>query len=445
MRKYTLLLLLLLGLLQSEARLVDSWPLVVRNNTEVVFTLVLENEPLLKEPEKLTLQYVQMDAVRANGKNFGRGYDKINFKIDGNTITTAPIRIVGETEHSLRLVSPGPSGKLGKDAVIHAFHHIYAVEPDFFRLKPFRVNFHASSKLLGEQQPATPVHYLATLRQRGCDFVFYSSPDLAAARKAIQDFQFNSEMVVLPAEEVFIPSQSARLLALNPSSSILNWFKENGKAAVEAEIAKTDATSAVATTNVLVDAGRRANAFMVVEHPNDRMEGFPYLPKPETDAILAGRHYDAFEAVGGPRANLDIAQYFELCNHGPRVPAVGGTGLCQFSELGSATTVVLAESNSLDDIYAAIRNCNAIPLYQPPATYRRACTDLRRGRYAAFLVRYVFSRDHDRLCRTEGDAMLAILNGPKEGDAPDAQAKAAETLKNSSGNYGRWLDKYWAK
>ena len=445
MRKYTLLLLLLLGLMQVEARLVDSWPLVVRNNSEVVFTLVLENEPLLNEPEKLTLQYVQMDAVRANGKNFGRSYDKINFKIDGNTITTAPIRIVGETEHSLRLVSPGPDGKLGKTAVVHAFHHIYALEPDFFRLKPFRVNFHASSKLLGEQQLPSAAHYLATYRQRGYDFVFFSSPDLAAVQKTIQDFPFKTEMSILSAEEVFIPGQSARLLALNPSSSVHNWFKDNGKAAVETELAKTAASPAVATTNVLVDAGRRANAFMVVEHPNDRAEGFPYLPKPEIDAILIGRHYDAFESIGGPRASLDIAQYFELCNHGTRIPAVGGTGLCTFADFSRNVTVVLAESNSLDDIYAAVRACNAIPFYQPPSTYRRACTDLRRGRYAAFLIRYVFPRDHDRLCRAEGDAMLAILNPPKEGDAPDLKDKAAETLKNASGLYDKWIEKYWQK
>ena len=160
MKKYTLLLFLLIGLMQAEARLLDSWPRVVRNNSEVVFTLVLADEPILKEPEKLTLQYVQMDAVRANGKNYGRGYDKINFKINGNTITTDPIRIVGETEHTVRLVTPGPSGKLGKDAVVIAHHHVYAVDPDFFRLKPFRVNFHASSQLLGEQQPASPAHYL---------------------------------------------------------------------------------------------------------------------------------------------------------------------------------------------------------------------------------------------------------------------------------------------
>ena len=144
-----------------------------------------------------------------------------------------------------------------------AHHHVYAVDPDFFRLKPFRVNFHASSQLLGEQQPASPAHYFATLRQRGNDIIFYTSPDLAAAQKAIKDFQFKTEMAILPAEEVFIPSQSAKLLALNPSSSVLNWFKENGKAAVEAEMAKTAASTAIATTNVLVDAGRRANAFMV--------------------------------------------------------------------------------------------------------------------------------------------------------------------------------------
>ena len=445
MKKYTFLILLLIGLMQVEARLLDSWPRVVRNNSEVVFTLVLADEPILKEPEKLTLQYVQMDAVRANGKNYGRGYDKINFKINGNTITTDPIRIVGETEHTVRLVTPGPSGKLGKDAVVIAHHHVYAVDPDFFRLKPFRVNFHASSKLLGEQQPASAAHYLATLRQRGYDFVFFSSPDLAAAQKAIQDFPFKTDMKILPAEEVFIPSQSARLLALNPSESILNWFNANGKAAVEAELAKSAAAPSVVTTNVLVDAGRRANAFMVVEHPNDRMEGFPYLPKPEIDAILANRHYDAFEAIGGPRANLDIAQYFELCNRGPRVPAVGGTGLCPFSEISRNATIVLAESDSLDDIYAAVRACNAVPYFQPPQTYRRACCDLRRGRYTAFLIRYVFSIDHDRLCRFEGDAMLTILNPPKDGDAPDLKDKAAETLKNSSGFYGKWLEKYWAK
>ena len=172
MRKYTLLLLLLLGLMHAEARLLDSWPRVVRNNSEVVFTLVLADEPILKEPEKLTLQYVQMDAVRANGKNYGRGYDKIAYKLEGNGLTTAPIRIVGETEHTVRLVTPGPSGKLGKDAVVIAHHHVYAVEPDFFRLKPYRVNFHAASKLLGEQQPASSAHYFATLRQRGNDIVF---------------------------------------------------------------------------------------------------------------------------------------------------------------------------------------------------------------------------------------------------------------------------------
>ena len=43
------------------------------------------------------------------------------------------------------------------------------------------------------------------------------------------------------------------------------------------------------------------------------------------------------------------------------------------------------------------------------------------------------------------DAMLALLDPPKEGDAPDLKDKAAETLKNSAGLYDKWLEKYWAK
>lgn len=118
----------------SFSKLVDSWPLVVKQDSMVQFTFVLEDEPMLQTPEKLTLQYVQADSVRESGKAFGGAFNKIEFQIEGNKLITKPIKIIGETIHTLRLVSPDAQGKF-RNPKVHGIHFVYSLADDLFQLR----------------------------------------------------------------------------------------------------------------------------------------------------------------------------------------------------------------------------------------------------------------------------------------------------------------------
>jgi len=426
----------------SFSKLVDSWPLVVKQDSMVQFTFVLEDEPMLQTPEKLTLQYVQADSVRESGKAFGGAFNKIEFQIEGNKLITKPIKIIGETIHTLRLVSPDAQGKF-RNPKVHGIHFVYSLADDLFQLRPYRGSIHTVLNFPTEAEQLQPHKLIAQLRHSGYDFACIADNDLDKAKNAIAGFPFKTDFTLIPAEEVFIPGKSAKLLAINPNTSVGKWIAGNPNELLKAieneanslKIDSKEFTEQVATTHAIIKKIKQENALAILVHPNHGQDDFPYLPRPAIDAILNARQYDALQVAGGPKVDLDFTDYYELCASGPRVPAVGGPGFVPQADLARSITVVLAKSNSASDIMSAIKSGHVAAVFQPPATYRRIAADFRLGHYFAFLLRYYFPKLNGTY-RSEADAFNKIL------DANDEQAK--QLLPTLQNHVNATYDKYFA-
>ena len=73
-------------------------------------------------------------------------------------------------------------------------------------------------------------------------------------------------------------------------------------------------------------------------------------------------------------------------------------------------TIVLAASDSREDIIAAIKDFRSVAVWAPSGSVPMIFGDSRAVRYASFLFREYFPA-HATLCQAEGAAMLDYLAG----------------------------------
>ena len=112
-------------------------------------------------------------------------------------------------------------------------------------------------------------------------------------------------------------------------------------------------------------------------------------------------------------------------------PIVGSSdahGTVNHDDFTWLQTVVLAKSDSLEDITDAIKAKRSVALEQYPQEYQRAFGDYRYVKYVQFLLEDYFPR-HDELCYEEGRLMKEALLGDTE-----AVAQLA-VLKNRTAAY----------
>ena len=138
-----------------------------------------------------------------------------------------------------------------------------------------------------------------------------------------------------------------------------------------------------------------------------------------SDALLASKHFDAFEVIGGFHPHetesnaLQVARYHEEREKGNLFPVVGLSDShgCETGKLfGWYYTMVFAPTADFTDLREGILANHSLAIEAMPGEQPRAHGPFRLTKYAHFLMREHFPL-HDKLCVDEGRAMMAHVEG----------------------------------
>jgi len=420
-----------------QAKLADSFPMIVRADGEATVTLVFENEPCLATPEDVKVEYICADGLpAAKGGQFSH-------TIDGNTLTlTAFFR--GETEHTVRVIQKSSNPQKPNVLGLAKF---YSLKPDYFALRPYRGNMHMHSKFSDGSKSETPAIMVATCRKLGHDFAIQTDHRAyAASLSAIEEFsRLPTDMKTFPGEEVHSPGNGVHILSLGASESITDWFTKNepeySKAVSEEKTRLPDTITdnlkyPIAASFAVWDKIRACGGIAVFCHPYWRPGGKQYIPAIISDYLLQTEKFDAMEILNGDSNDLGILHYNELRAHGLKIAGIGVTDAHASKDLEPAYTLILAETLDFPSLAKNIRlrNCAAVDV-DPISKRQTVIGEFRFSRYAIFLIKNFYPTQNE-ICKQEGEWLLKALAG---------QADALEALKKSKGTTPNLRIKYWQK
>jgi predicted metal-dependent phosphoesterase TrpH len=434
--------------LHVQAALKDAWPQIVPADQQSTITMLFTDADALAKIEDLTLQYACADGLRADGRALGWAqYETIPFTLQGDTLSTT-VNFRGETEHTLRLVSPHATNGM-KRPVRHAVFKLYSLKPDLFALRPYKGDLHMHSNFSDGRKDESPSHMIATCRKLGYDFgIVTDHHSYAGSQEAMQTFAtLPTDMRCFPGEEVHSPGNGVHILSLGASAGITEWFKENRadydqavaveKARIDPQELPANLHHPAAASVVVWNKIRELGGVAVYSHPYWRPENRQYIATILSDYLLQKGQFDAFEILNNDSSDLGILHYHELRAKGLNWPGIGVTDAHASANLGKAYTIIMAESLEFKDLAANIRKGNCIAIEAIPASkYQRAHGQFRLGRFATFLFTHYYPRQHDKLCAEEGELLIKAVAGDTD---------AIEALKPLQGRVPALFEKYWAK
>jgi len=427
-----------------QAKHVDTFPLVVKADSEATITLVFENEPALANPNDVQVQYICADGLDAQGAVLGWGKSEIvPAKIEGNKIAVTT-HFRGETEHTLRVIRKSSDPKNPK---VLGTAMLYSLKPDYFALRPYRGNMHMHSNFSDGAKNETPAIMVATCRKLGHDFAIETDHgSYAASLSAIMHFsKLPTDMKTFPGEEVHSPGNGVHILSLGASESMTDWFKnkrpEYDKAVAEA-LAKLPNTIPdnlkyqIAASFIIWDKIRACGGVATFNHPYWRPNFRQYIPTIVSDYILQTAKFDAMEVLNGDSSDLGIVHYNELRAQGLKIAGIGATDAHSSKNLEPAYTLILAETPDFPSLAKNIRlrNCAAVEV-DPVSKRHTVVGEFRFSRYAIFLINNFYPKQNE-ICKQEGEWLLKALAGNTE---------ALQSLKKSQGKTPGLRIKYWQK
>lgn len=309
---------------------------------------------------------------------------------------------------------------------------IYSVRPDLYHLRPFKGDFHVHS--VCSDGAESPEYVAARYRQMGFDFLAITDHHrYRPSLRAIDCWKrWNSGFRLFPGEEVHSPGNPVHIIHFGGGYSI------NEKAASDEERYRRETEEIlrsippeelpqgldpfpVAASEWVFREIRKAGGLSVFCHPYWQTRKYE-ICEALTDAIFRRGGFDAFELLGGFyesqwRSNTcQIARYGDERAKGRTMPVVGlsdshGTDREKLADW--YFTLVLSESDALEDLLAAIRGgrCAAVERIngQVPHVYG----EFRLVKYLSFLLQEYFPK-HGELCAVEGSLMLETLAGREE-------------------------------
>jgi len=351
----------------------------------------------------------------------------------------------GEQEHNVT-VTITKSDNAGYKQV--KSFRIYSLKPDWYALRPFKGDFHIHTT--GSDGKEAPEYVAARYRQKGFDFAAISDHRNYAPSLAARAFYepLGLDFRLFPGEEVHSPGNPVHIVNFAGDFSVTSRFQADEEryqrevAAIQAGMAQSNPGLnyfPVAASQWVCERIREGGGLAVFAHPYWYV-GQYVISEGLTDALFAAKSFDAFELIGGfykhqfESNNFQVVRYYEEQAKGNRFPVVGlsdshGTDSFRLSGksanmefcgsedadlFGWYYTMVLAASDSRDDIIAAIKDFRSVAVCAPSGSVPMMFGDSRMVRYANFLFREYYPW-HDTLCQAEGAAMLDLLAGDASG------------------------------
>jgi hypothetical protein len=343
-----------------------------------------------------------------------------------------------EQEYQLRLSCVADGQEL-----LVASLAVYALEVDLFACRPWKGDLHLHS--IRSDGKDTPQHVAAACRRIGFDFMALTDHrQFAPSLEAIAAFSdVPVDLTIYTGEEVHAPDNPVHIVHIGGKRSINACFDTDAyHQEIRERIASlpklpADVEPAVyASTCWIFEQIAAGGGLSIFCHPywlnaNSQYRQGYYISEPLTTSLLDDQAFDALEVLGGYHLfetdsnNLQLARYHEERSAGRKIPIVGVSDAhgCETGQLfGWFYTIVFSRTTDLADLKEAIRDCRSVAVEALPGEVVRVHGPFRLVRYALFLLRAYFPW-HDKLCRIEGDAMLAYIGespGPDCLDPTDA-------------------------
>ena len=305
---------------------------------------------------------------------------------------------------------------------------VYSLEPDLYKLRPFKGDFHIHTTSSDGQE--CPEYVAARHREEGFDFIAISDHHKYEPSLQAIDYwkPYKTGLKLYPGEEVHPPDCPVHIINFGGSFSVNEIFRKNEKKfrrEVEkripglGEITPGVSPFAVATTEWVFDKIREGGGLAVYCHPYWDIRGWNVISGALADEVFKRGKFDALEMIGGfwkhqTDSNLyQIVRTYEEWAGGNVFPVVGlsdSHGTHRDGLFGWYYTLVFAKSDKLEDLVNAIRAGNSVAVEALEGERMHCHGSYRLVRYAQFLQREYFPR-HRSICRTEGEIMSDILGG----------------------------------
>jgi hypothetical protein len=263
--------------------------------------------------------------------------------------------------------------------------------------------------------------------------------------------QFETDLRCYPGEEVHAPDNPVHIINFGGSFSVNAIFR-NDEAKFRSEAASyekdlpKDLHSSIryqiAASEWAFDQIRQGGGVSIYCHPYWRPIERYYVHSQVNETIMDRQKYDALEVIGGFYRNelesnqLAVSRYQEERAKGKRIPVIGVSDAhgCDRDLFGWYYTIIFAKSVEFRDLAKGIGELNSVAVEAVPGEFPRLIGSFRQVKFAYFLLREFFPR-HDKLCREEGELILASMAG-------DPTAK--ERLAMLKGRVPALLHQYWA-
>ncbi|RMD74404.1 MAG: hypothetical protein D6820_16745, partial [Lentisphaerae bacterium] len=245
---------------------------------------------------------------------------QVDFRLDDGDMLVQ-FHAHGEQEHILRL-----ENVLDERCQQLAEFRIYSGRDDLIRLQPFKGDFHMHT--FHSDGRESPAYVAARCREIGMDFIAITDHHkYAPSLEAIAAFSdIRIDLRIYPGEEVHPPGNNVHMVNFGGRASVNEMFgdRENHEKTVAPLLNELAGeipegvnayhyASAVWTLRKIREVGGLA----VFCHPY-WIAGMSYhIDESLTSALLASRHFDAFELIGGfdrceAESNaLQVARYHE--------------------------------------------------------------------------------------------------------------------------------------
>lgn len=326
---------------------------------------------------------------------------------------------------------------------------IYALRPDFFRLRPFRGDMHCHTcRSDGAESPAIVA---ANYRKAGFDFLSITDHgQYAPSLEAIRAYEaIPMAFRLFCGEEVHPPGINSHTIHFGGDYSINDLFR-NHPEQYEREVDFIEQGMHIppqvnareyASLLWVYQKIREAGGMSVMAHPCWIQGEAYHVSRAMYRYLLRTHPFDALELTCGQSLaenQLQVSLWQQMREEGHTVPVVGSSdshGTVDSQWFGLSKMIVLAEKCGKDDIIAAVKARRAVVLEQyGKEECPRVYGENRALEFVLFLL-VEYMPLHDELCYEEGRLMKEYACGDRE---------AGELLRQIGRRTEALWEKYWA-
>lgn len=323
-----------------------------------------------------------------------------------------------EQEYIIRIFSP-----CMPEPVAHV--EIYAVDEDLQGLYPYKGDFHNHSTYSDGKDAPRRMAQIA--RRKGYDFMALTDHGKFFPSVALQEVFIEMPdlaMKTYTGEEVHLPYHQAHILNVGGTYSVNDLFFHNRDTFFEEIQKMQESTNVPETVDPYTFCSalwafeqiRQAGGMSIFCHCYWRRPGGYELSSVFTEEMLKLQPFDAMELISGyPQSDgdsnlLQLSRYFELEKKPPVVGVSDAHTASPTSEaggeemMGSFYTMVLAKSNSFEDIRDGILSMHSAAVDHVLPEHHRIYGPYRMVKYFQFLQR-TFYPEHDLIAYKEAGRM----------------------------------------